>query len=220
MYKHIQDQHSEHSKKGITVKDKRFFNDCWNCEYCKLTFNSRKMLFSHYKICEEKQKYPKDSKGRVINPLSSINRTKVFEEHYRNGLVNGSFAGKTLSEKHKKAISNGTKKYINSTKGGSRFSKKACEYIDKLNEEKNWHLQHALNGGEFKVGRYSLDGYDKELNIAFEYDEYNHHYDRQGNLLEKDIKRQNYIIKELGCRFFRYNVRTNTLYEVYLTNIE
>ena len=47
-----------------------------------------------------------------------------------------------------------------------------------------------------------LDGYIPELNLAIEIDE-KHHFDRKGNLKEKDIERQKNIEKELYCKFLR-----------------
>ena len=91
----------------------------------------------------------------------------------------------------------------------------ACQYIDKLNEEKGWHLQHALNGGEIEVGGYFLDGYDKEKNIVFEYDETNHYSDVYNNVLkEKDVKRQKFLKTKLNCEFYRYNEKLGLLYKV------
>lgn len=58
-----------------------------------------------------------------------------------------------------------------------------------------------------------MDGYDKDLNIAFEYDENIHHYGYTEELSEKDIKKMNYIKEKLHCRFFRYNEKTNELKE-------
>ena len=98
---------------------------------------------------------------------------------------------------------------------GQHFSEKGCAYIDNLNKEKGWNLVHAKNGGEKQVCGYFLDGYDKELNIAFEYDEPYHYCDVYHNILrEKDIKRQREIINELNCKFYRYNEKLNMLYEV------
>jgi hypothetical protein len=66
-----------------------------------------------------------------------------------------------------------------------------------------------------QVCGYFLDGYDKDLNIAFEYDEPSHYEDVYNNILkEKDIIRQNNIIKSLNCEFWRYNERINLLYKV------
>jgi hypothetical protein len=93
--------------------------------------------------------------------------------------------------------------------GARNFNPKACEYIDKLNEEKKWNLQHALNGGEVELYGYFVDGYDKEKNIVFEYDE-PHHYVRE-NLKEKDFDRMNDIINYTTCSFYRYNEKTKKL---------
>jgi len=93
---------------------------------------------------------------------------------------------------------------------GKFFNRKACEYLDKLSEESNWNLQHALNGGEVIIGGYSVDGYDKNKNIVVEYDEFRH-YDRNGNLKLKDIERMNRICQKIQCEFYRYNELKNEL---------
>lgn len=124
-----------------------------------------------------------------------------------------------LSEETKQKIRKSTIKYIQSisnTANICRYNKQSIAYIDKLNETYNWHLQHAENGGEVQVAGYFLDGYDKDLNIAFEYDESKHYVDAANNVLkEKDIIRQNNIIKQLNCDFYRYNEVTDTLYCVH-----
>ena len=89
---------------------------------------------------------------------------------------------------------------------------KACEYIDKLNMERGWNLQHANNGGEVIVCGYRLDGFDKGKNIVLEYDE-PHHYSG-GVLQEKDVVRQNRIVSLLGCEFWRYDEKRNNLYRI------
>jgi hypothetical protein len=84
------------------------------------------------------------------------------------------------------------------------FNVKACEYFDSIMKETKTNIQHALNGGEYIIEElgYFLDGYDKENNIVYEYDE-PHHYDFNGNLKEADVKRQDEITKFLGCKFVR-----------------
>jgi hypothetical protein len=94
-----------------------------------------------------------------------------------------------------------------------QFNFNACKYFDLLNEQKNWNLQHALNGGEIRIIGYSLDAYDKERNIVVEYDE-PAHYNNIGQLKQKDVLRQQRIITHLGCKFFRYNEKTKELYEI------
>ena len=97
----------------------------------------------------------------------------------------------------------------------ARYSHKACKFIENLNKEKGWNLQHAENGGEYSICGYFVDGYDKERNIVFEYDERAHYKDRENNILkDKDIQRQQNIINELHCEFWRYNEYLNLLYKI------
>lgn len=92
----------------------------------------------------------------------------------------------------------------------------ACKFIDNLNKERGWNLQHAGNGGEVQIYGYLLDGYDKDNKIVFEYDEPQHHRKKKK---ENDIKRQNDIFKyfqNIGevISFWRYDERYDNLYEV------
>jgi hypothetical protein len=59
-------------------------------------------------------------------------------------------------------------------------------------------LQHAENGGEFRVpgSNYYVDGYSEEKNIVIEYYETRHQ-----KQIEYDDKRQKEIIEHLGCEF-------------------
>lgn len=124
------------------------------------------------------------------------------------------------TEEHKEAIRQGTIKYLKESgqidlHAPKRISLKSKKFIEELNKEKGWNLQHGYNQGEFEVGGYFLDGYDKEKNIAFEYDEPYHYINWSKNILkEKDLKRQEFIIKKLNCAFYRYNERKNYLYKV------
>ena len=95
-----------------------------------------------------------------------------------------------------------------------RYNPKASQFINELNNKNKWNLQHALNGGEIHLCGYFIDGYDKEKNIIFEYDEPSH-YNHNNNLKEKDLKRQEEIINYIKpSKFLRYNEKINTLYDV------
>ncbi len=87
------------------------------------------------------------------------------------------------------------------------YNPNACKLIDKYGNENGYNFQHAENGGEFHIKKlgYWVDGYDKEKNIVIEIDE-RHHFDKNGNLLERDIKRQKEITELLKCKFIRLKI--------------
>lgn len=93
-------------------------------------------------------------------------------------------------------------------------NKRACDFIDEYNKHNNYNFVHALNGGEFYIKElgYFVDGYDKENNVVFEYDE-KHHFEIDGNLKKRDIERMNEIKKLLNCKFIRYNEKLNEIKE-------
>ena len=84
-------------------------------------------------------------------------------------------------------------------RGGPKIGKNETH---KLNKWENIIGYKILR--QYPVVGYFLDGYCKELNIAFEVDE-SYHYDIDGNLKEKDIIRQQNIENELNCEFIRIN---------------
>lgn len=89
----------------------------------------------------------------------------------------------------------------------------ACQFIDRLNQSNGWSLRHALNGGEEELYGYFIDGYDKERNIIFEYDEIHH---ERRDRKEKDRIKQERLIREIHpTDFIRYNEKENKLYSVY-----
>ena len=45
----------------------------------------------------------------------------------------------------------------------------AVKWLSYLMRENDIHIEHVRNGGEKRVGRYSLDGYCKEYHTAFEF---------------------------------------------------
>ena len=88
----------------------------------------------------------------------------------------------------------------------------ACEVIDEYGKQNGYNFQHGLNGGEVSFIGYFVDGYDKEKNVVFEYDE-PPHYNSLNELKDKDIKRMANIKKHLNCKFIRYNEKLNEIRE-------
>jgi len=84
------------------------------------------------------------------------------------------------------------------------FNPKACDVLDKISEKNNIHIQHAMNGGEFYIKElgYWVDGYDKENNVVYEFDE-KKHFTTNAELKEKDVNRQQEIENHLRCKFIR-----------------
>ena len=84
------------------------------------------------------------------------------------------------------------------------FNKKSCIFFEKLDNIMNWNGIYATKGNEYKIQElgYFVDYYEPEKNIIIEWDEYRH-YNPDGTLKEKDIKRQNEIKKLLKCDVIR-----------------
>lgn len=142
-----------------------------------------------------------------------LKKRKKYYETHTPSFLHRKHTKETKLKLRLKAI-----EYIKSHNGGgfkAHYSKRGCKYIDKLNKKNGWNLQHAENGGEYEVAGYFLDGYDSKLNIAFEYDEPKHYTDPLNNILcERDIERQEVIIENLKCDFYRYNEYLDKFYKV------
>ena len=48
-------------------------------------------------------------------------------------------------------------------------SHEAHQWLSYTAEKEDIHIQHVRNGGEKRVGKYSLDGYCEETHTAYEY---------------------------------------------------
>lgn len=226
-------------------KDKRskYFNQDTSTYICECGYETEnyQSLNCHFTHClEHRQMNNKDCSDEYWNKRNHIGKMqgwdnfseeklqeirertrRTYSENQKNGITPNIWLGRKETPEHRMHIRKGYLKAlqdryeINGKTFRCMYSKTACEYINKLNEEKHWNLQHAENGGEFEIDGYYLDGYDKELNIAFEYDEKRHYTDVNNNILkERDIERQNYIIKKLNCEFWRYNEKKKLLYKV------
>lgn len=223
-------------------KQKRKYNEPQDnlfCQFCNKQCKTLNSLKQHEMRCNQNlERIPLNNlavhneqiklqqknvwnKGLNKNINESVKQQSLsLHNVYASGKLQPYNKGITHSEEFKRAVSKTmrikTAEYLEKCyPNGRRYNKNACLFIEKLNKEKGWKLQHAENGGEVKVCGFFLDGYDKENNIVFEYDERAHYIDVDKNILRvKDIKRQDIIKEKLQCRFFRYNEYTDTLYEI------
>ena len=228
---HIPIKKYDENGKLISKSKYKIDENLYKCE-CGKEFDNHQSLNAHFGHCDFHHECNgtkrKGHASEITKSMCWQNKTpeeikKIREKNgkslslnIRNGKTKPSFKGRKHKQESIDKIRISTVEYITSClKSKPRYNKKACLYIDNFNEKFNCNLQHAENGGEVNIDGYFPDGYDKTKNIVFEYDEPGHYIDYENNILkERDIIRQNFLMRKLGCRFIRYNEKKDYLYEV------
>ena len=210
---------------------RRFDNGISLCRSC----SQRKAKPKQNKIY--KRNCPKCNRELVYKSYRGMWRANKFHVLCKSCIhkgVNNYLYGKHLSDTHKENISKSNigKKHTEEIKEKLRifalqrikkqgtiisFNPKACQFMDNFGRENGYNFRHALNGGEVDIIGYYLDGYDKERNVIFEYDECEHEKTRQKM---KDLKRSERLINKLGCKIIRYSEKFNKLYQSFSTKSE
>jgi len=78
-------------------------------------------------------------------------------------------------KKHKVTFMMIPREHIRSQCGGCYeckrhyYSQRAMHWLENIAMYRKIHIQHAKNGREFHISKYSADGYNKENNIVFEF---------------------------------------------------
>ena len=190
--------------------------------YGKHHTEETKQKLKEYALSEERLSMIKSEEYRKKITNGMLNSTKLKEsrtsEEYKEKLSRALKNSEKFKEAHQKEEYRNLRRKLareqicrNIELSGKDISKryfipnfniKACEYFDKIMKETGTHIQHALNGGEFCIKElgYFVDGYDKENNIVYEFDENYHNTKAQK---EKDILREEQIKKVLKCKFIR-----------------
>ena len=233
-------KHLEYARSCIQgVGDKP--KETYYCQYCGKECLGKNSLVQHEIRCKENPerlsvttnfvsnfiKYNEDCrngirhhphKGQTKETCESLRKMcETRQKQKERGEYVGSFTGRKHTPETKEKMRVSAMNYLKEMKNVTcpRYNINSIQFMNLLNEERGWNLQHAENGGEVEICGYYVDGYDKEKNIVFEYDEPRHYTDINNSILyEKDIERQNTIIEKLNCEFYRYNVEKDYFYKV------
>ena len=229
-------KHLEYARTCIEGRGENV-KEIYTCKYCGKKCVGKNSLVQHEIRCKDNPekivvvsnfiKYNEDCKsgichhphyGQTKETCESLRKMcETKQQQKENGEYVSNFKGRkhTLETKEKMRVS--AMNYLKKIKNVKcpRYNKVSIEYIDYINEKYGWNLQHAENGGEVEICGYYVDGYDKNLNIVFEYDEPRHYINiNESKLCDKDIERQNIIIEKINCEFYRYNVEKDYFYKV------
>lgn len=148
---------------------------------------------------EEKAKDLKRNHSLSISGKNNVIFGKTYEEYYGKER-----SQEILKKLRLQVIKRIGKKFEKGHQVIPFYNSKGCQYFDKIMKETKTFIQHAENGGEYHIKDigYWVDGYDKDNNIVYEYDE-KHHYNVDGSLKNKDVNRQREIEEYLKCKFIR-----------------
>ncbi len=191
-----------------------------NCPHCNtiIQYSSKKSLeVSSRRNGGCRECYRKRPKPKGRTPFLGKTHTAETIEKMRKSATGrpGPNKGKIFSTETKKKMRISAIKYISQSIGqfGPRYNLTACEIFNKINTHFGWNGVHAENGKEYymKSLGYWVDYYEPTLNLVIEYDEKRHTY---SIYKDRDVIRQNEIIKYLGCKFIRIK-ETDSLETIY-----
>lgn len=209
-------------------KKKNSFSGKDNPNFGKVSHRKGKTMIDEYgekKALEISEKISESGIGRIpyskgktfeeifgeekAKELKRINSERQKENTQRCGKTYEEYYGieKAKRIKRNQRISTIRRIMKNISNGGQiqpRYNPSGCNYFNKLMEQTNTFIHHAENGGEYNIEElgYWVDGYDKENNIVYEFDE-KRHFNSDGTLKDKDIQRQKEITNLLKCEFIR-----------------
>lgn len=219
-------RHSDETKKIISEK----ITHKMSSEEVRLKISERQK--EYYKTHDNPFKgkiHSSETKSR----LSDISKIRFEDESQRKHLSEKAkewhkyntnpFKGKSHHDASKKKQRISALKRIESTKFNGtpvvpNCNPKESEYFKKIESEMGLDgIYVGKSGKQYQIKSlgYFPDFYDPIKNVIIEYDEKHHYIDVYNNVLrDKDVKRQNEIVKLLQCKFYRYNEKLDKLYEI------
>lgn len=185
---------------------KRICSSCGN----EMIYSCRRS----YNICEKnnvicrKCANKKNAKIKDISWMRSNDYRQKMSESLKKARKTDSY-GDSFKEKCR---INRAKNVLNGILNQPQYNKIACEFINNINKKFGWMLVHAENGGEKVINGFFVDGYDKDKNIVFEYDEPKHCTLWQER---RDHVKENVIINAINpSKFIRYSEKYGTMYDI------
>jgi hypothetical protein len=146
------------------------------------------------------------------NPMYGHHHTKKVKQFISlNNKGNRSKSGQICDADTKMNMRKAAIKRIKIQGTSRSYNPVACDFMDAIKKYKFLHARNSSD--EYQFRGYFADGYDKNRNIWFEYDE-PHHY-RNGLLKKKDFFRMREVIDNLHCRFLRYNEQKKVMIEYF-----
>ena len=158
----------------------------WICKYCGFIAASRGKLTKHCKDCDEKNKLPKDSLGRVIVP-SQQNGIKAYAESMKGK----SHKGCKHSEESKKKISEGRLKALREGRGNHWI----CPHIHRSYAEQYFYDAFTNAKIEFQNNVWLCHRYCVDFlfgNYYFEVDGEQHYTVKA---IEHDKERETFLLE-------------------------
>jgi len=147
-----------------------------------------------------KKKISEANKGNSAWNKGKKGNINSGRTHFKKGEPSA-FKGRKHSEETKKKLGKFARekriKEILEQGHSLQLGKNEKKILDEMEKKIGYKIYRQYN-----IIGYILDGYCKELNIVFEVDE-DFHFDSEGNLSKKDLKRQKDIEDELNCKFIR-----------------
>jgi len=148
------------------------------------------------------KRHTKETKNKIKNKLQKLHSGK-----------NNPFYGKTHNSNTKEKLRINCLERIKLTGKFPGFNKTACKFFNILNEKLKWNGQYALNNGEKELIGYSIDYFEPTLNLIIEWDE-ERHYGLNEELHDKDVIRQQNILKGGNYHFYRIREKTKDVCKI------
>ena len=198
----------KHTHKNAIEKNQ----SCTSC--CRTGERHSRWVGGHQHLCSDCKveiKHKLLSNQRRAVKLNSKCRSCASEVRVKKLGVNKNFLNSKRNVGMKHTEETKTQMSESAIKRGANlhsvnYNKSSIPIIEKFGRENGYNLQHAENGGEYKVtldsGReYWVDGYDKEKNVVVEYIENSSWHNSPKNKIYHMLRKKE-IREKLNCKYY------------------